>query len=104
MIGCFGTLIRMVDPKSCTSPSIPLGLRCNELYKKHKIFAKLYQVAKNTNERRIYGVWAVEERPPPHVVPTYHDSSSKKAGIDANHDDVTEVFRDDDARVYKEYC
>jgi hypothetical protein len=58
----------------------------------------------DANERRIYGVWTVEERPPPHVVPTYHDSSSKKAGIDANHDDVVVVSRDGDASVYKEYC
>ena len=45
-IGCFGTLIMMADPMSCTSSSVPLGLRCNELYEKHKMFAKLYQVAK----------------------------------------------------------
>jgi len=35
----------------------------------------------------------------PHVVPTYHDSSSKMAGIDANHDDVVIVFRDDYKRI-----
>ena len=31
ILGYFGTLIRMVDTMSCTSPSIPFGLRCNEL-------------------------------------------------------------------------
>ena len=40
----------------------------------------------------------------PHVVPIYHDSSSKMAGVDANHDGVVMILRDDYARIYKEYC
>lgn len=40
----------------------------------------------------------------PHVVPTYHDSSSKMAGVDANHDDVVMIIGDDYARIYKVYC
>ena len=35
----------------------------------------------------------------PHVVPTYHDSSPEMAGIDANHDDVVMVLRDDHVRI-----
>jgi hypothetical protein len=36
-IGYSGTPITMADPILCTPPSIPLGVRYNELYKKHKI-------------------------------------------------------------------
>jgi hypothetical protein len=32
--GCFGTLITTADPFLCTSPTIPLGVRCNELHSK----------------------------------------------------------------------
>jgi len=35
-IGNFGTPITIADPISCTPPSIPLGVRYNELHKKHK--------------------------------------------------------------------